>query len=1128
MMRGTKVNKVDPNINQRAAANPKDSVWVAASAGTGKTKVLSDRVLNLLLLGCPPEKILCLTFTKAAAAQMENRIALRLAKWVSESDDELKDDIFKLTAAQPSDKSIARARRLFASVLEAKGGMKILTIHSFCQSLLKSFPLEAGVSPNFEVMDEGDAKELMDKVISEAIHDKKLRDDLGIISLYVDEDKLIADLKSLDTDRAKFDEAVARYGSLDGLIKAMYQRYNFDVNESAERIVSEICKVPACIKNILENLLENGGKKAAAAAEELACFLSFSDEEKLKNYKRYECVFLGKTTGTIKSENVYKEDPVKSEAERVFALEEKRKTAVSLAALKAFLRIADAVLSQYKKRKIAKGLLDYSDLVLKAKELLFKSGAAAWVLYKLDGGIEHILVDEAQDTSAEQWDIVRALSDEFFAGEGASPFERTIFAVGDKKQSIFSFQGANPAKFALNKNYFEEQLERVGKKLKTVPLSVSFRSTNAVLSLVNNLLLNPKIKDGVIDENEDVTHIAFREGAGGRVELWPSVKAEADDTPEPWQPPIDRVKTKSAQDRLAAKIADKILSMIKGDILESEGRKIEPQDIMILLRKRGAFFEKLVRELKARNVPVTGIDRMQIKEQIAVMDLIALGDFLLLPEDDLNLAGLLKSPLFGFDEDEIYDVCFGRKNATVWDRLRAKAKNESAKEKYVETVETLTELLDMVDKVLPSQLFGYVLGALKGRRKIIKRLGLDADDALAEFMNLALDFEKNNTPSLQGFLGWLKLRDVTVKRDLEQGDVKAVRITTVHSSKGLEAPIIFLPDTKALGGGKQNKLFWINDKKGEVPLWFASSGELPFPMKDEKEAAKAEAEKESKRLLYVAVTRPQDRLYITAWDRKNSKESAGDDENKNQDKKDSWYDLISESFDKTKSFEDADGKVFFISSAQKTTVKNEDVRKEKNKASLPSWISEKAKEEPLPLKPLAPSKIGIEDDAIAPSPFVTARSGAIQKGKIIHKLLQFLPDAPFDKREQIIGKYLDLNAEEWDENEREKVAKEVMNVLSDERLKCFFGEGSKAEVPIIGMLGDEAFSGQVDRLWIGEKEVVIIDYKTNQNVPAKLEEVPKLYKKQLSVYKELLAKLFKEKSVKAYILWTQNLSLTEI
>ena len=591
------MNKVDPNINQRAAANPKDSVWVTASAGTGKTKVLSDRVLNLLLLGCPPEKILCLTFTKAAAAQMENRIALRLAKWVSESDDELKDEIFRLTAVQPSDKNIARARRLFASVLEAKGGMKILTIHSFCQSLLKSFPLEAGVSPNFEVMDEGDAKELMDKVITEAIYDKKLRDDLGIISLYVNEDKLIADLKSLDTDRAKFDDAVARFGSLDGLIKAMYQRYGIKPSDSEEQVISEICQVPTCAKNILEILLAEDGVKAKKAAEELACFLSLSDEEKLKNYKRYECVFLGKTTGTIKPENVYKEDPVKSEAERVFALEEKRKTVVSLAALKAFLRIADAVLSQYKKRKNAKGLLDYSDLVLKAKELLFKGGAAAWVLYKLDGGIEHILVDEAQDTSAEQWDIVRALSDEFFAGEGASPFERTIFAVGDKKQSIFSFQGANPAKFALNKNYFEGQLERVGKKLKTVPLSVSFRSTDAVLSLVNNLLLNPKIKDGVIDENEDVKHIAFREEAGGRVELWPSVKAEADDSPEPWLPPIDRVKTKSAQDRLAAKIADKILSMIKADVLESEGRKIEPQDIMILLRKRGSFFEKLVREL---------------------------------------------------------------------------------------------------------------------------------------------------------------------------------------------------------------------------------------------------------------------------------------------------------------------------------------------------------------------------------------------------------------------------------------------------------------------------------------------------------------------------------------------------
>ena len=1122
------MNKVDPNINQRAAANPKDSVWVAASAGTGKTKVLSDRVLNLLLLGCPPEKILCLTFTKAAAAQMENRIALRLARWVSESDEELKDEIFKLTAERPSDKTVARARRLFAGVLEAKGGMKILTIHSFCQSLLKRFPLEAGVSPNFEVMDESDAEELMDRSIAAAIHDKELRDDLKIISLYVDESDLIADLKIMDKDRAKFDDALKKYGTIDGVIGALYQHYEVAPSESEEQVIAEICKLPSCVKSILDILLARGGVKASEAAEGLAAFLSLTNDEKLKNYKQYELVFLGKTTGRIKPEKVYEEDPAKSEAERVFALEEKRKTVVALAAVAAFLRVADKVLLQYKKRKITKGLLDYSDLILKAKELLFKSGAAAWVLYKLDGGIEHILVDEAQDTSAEQWDIVRALSDEFFAGEGASPFERTIFAVGDKKQSIYSFQGANPAKFALNKSYFEGQLERVGKTLKTVPLSVSFRSTNAVLSLVNNLLSNSEVKVGVLDENEGGEHIAFRDEAGGRVELWPSMKAEEDDTSEPWLPPIDRVKTKSAQDRLAAKIADKILAMIKGDILESEGRKIEPQDIMVLLRKRGSFFEKLVRELKTRNVPVTGIDRMKIKEQIAVMDLIALGDFLLLPEDDLNLAGLLRSPLFGFDEDEIYDVCFGRGDATVWDRLRTKAEGKNGKEKYKKTVATLTELLNMADAVLPSRLFGYVLGALNGRRKIIKRLGLDADDALAEFMNLVLDFETNNTPSLQGFLAWLKLRDVAAKRDLEQGDVKAVRITTVHSSKGLEAPIIFLPDTKAPEGGNKNRLYWCENEKGEFPLWFVSVKKLPFIMQDERNAVKAEAKKESKRLLYVAVTRPRDRLYITAWDRKNAKEDGGDDKSKKEKTSDTWYDLISESFDKTQSFEDKDGKVFFVSSPQKTMVKNADVRKEKVGAKLPLWVSEKAKDEPLPLKPLAPSKIGVEDDAVAPSPFVTARSGAIQKGKIVHKLLQFLPELPPDKREQIMRKYLELNAGEWDEAEREKVAKEVMAVLTDERLKIFFGEGSKAEVPLMGMLGNEAFSGQVDRLWVGEKEVVIIDYKTNQNVPSTLKEVPELYKKQLSVYKELLAKLFTKKSVKAYILWTQNLSLTEI
>jgi len=674
------VNNLNPNTAQRKAANPAKSVWVAASAGSGKTRVLSNRVLNLLLGGTEPSKILCLTFTKAAAAEMENRIAARLSRWVSLSDEELTDEINDL-GGYPADEEVKkRARQLFASMLDTKGGMKIMTIHSFCQTLLKRFPTEAGVLPNFKGIDESDAKVLLSSVVEKCLNAENLRDVNDILSLYMTEDKISETLLGMDKDRAKLEKTLAFYGSVDNICNDIYRRFDLTKDDTEKSVLAEMLNVNEDnIRHLAERLME-GGKHAKDAAEKMLVFLTIPKEQRTyDDLKEYMVAFYTTEGGIRKAvpKAMQSElgDTFNDEAER---LQKLNRMKLVLGAT-AFLRLAFAVFAQYAKEKNLRGWLDFTDLILKAKNLLQQG--TPWVLYKLDGGISHILVDEAQDTNPEQWDIVNALTEEFFAGEGASNEKRTVFAVGDKKQSIFSFQGASPDKFNANKDYFASALSALGDELQVVPLQVSFRSSQAVLDLVNMVLNNPRAAEGVVDEGENCEHISYRKGQAGLVEVWDLEKVEDSDEEDPLQPPIDNRSYQSAQDRLATKIAAKIQDLLTKDNLTSENRNIIPADIMILVRRRGSFFEKMVRALKELQIPVTGVDRMVISEQLACMDLIALGNFLCLPEDDLNLACLLKSPLCGFTEDELFAVAAERGQKSLWNSLIDKSRQEAVKDK---------------------------------------------------------------------------------------------------------------------------------------------------------------------------------------------------------------------------------------------------------------------------------------------------------------------------------------------------------------------------------------------------------------------------------------------------------------
>ena len=864
-----------PARAQREAAGPRASVWVSASAGTGKTRVLIDRLLWLMLDGTDPARILCLTFTRAAAAEMANRLNDELARWATSGSGELAQTLQQLTGRMPDDATLARARRLFARALDTPGGIKIDTIHAFCQALLRRFPLEAGVPPEFAVMDERSAREAMieagEHVVAAARDGDapELAPALAVIARHAAEERFGVLMAALAADRGKLRQALSN-GHRKMRAK-LCAALSLSPETTEETLVAAFCAAGAAD--------EIGLRSAAAALVDGSCtdrergavldVWCEAPERRHQMLDAYTGIFLTEkgeifqrliTRDAANATTCDVRSILKTEAERVKKFRETQAATALVEASCALIRVGGALLEAYAARKRAHGVLDYDDLVSTALDLLQRPGVAPWVLFKLDGGLDHILIDEAQDTNPEQWEIVAGLAQEFFAGEGARDRLRTIFAVGDAKQSIYSFQRADPRAFLRMREHFEARIRDARQDWRVVPLEISFRSTEPVLRAIDAIFRHQAAHDGVALEGGEIRHIAARVGHAGLVELWPPVAPEAEEPPDPTALPVTRHRITEPRTRLALLIAASVRRWLDDEeVLESRGRPIRAGDVMVLVRRRNQLVGELLRALKQRDIPVAGADRLILTEQLAVQDLIALGRFLLLPEDDLTLATVLKGPFFGIDEDTVFDLAYGRGQEKLWQRLRARAVGNA---KLGSVVAQLSDLLARADFVPPYELYAEILGAAGGRRALLGRLGTEAEDPIEEFLGLALAYEREHAPSLQGFLHWLIADDTEIKRDFGARQRDEIRILTVHGAKGLEAPIVFLPDTMQLPKSP-DALLW--SEGDELPLWCPRRDlAVPFYIA-QKQALRARQLQEYRRLLYVALSRAQDRLYICGW-----------------------------------------------------------------------------------------------------------------------------------------------------------------------------------------------------------------------------------------------------------------------
>ena len=1125
---------------QRQAADAGSSVWVAASAGAGKTKVLTDRVLSLMLGGSPPGRILCLTFTRAAAAEMANRLNERLSRWAVLPESELRGEILALLGRMPDQGLLDHARRLFATVLDAPGGLGIETIHAFCQALLRRFPVEAEVPPHFQLLDERAAGELLADVREEVLAEARagaapeLASAVTTLVHRIGEARFWTLLDLIAAARTKFSRLAEGAGGVAAIVGQIAHRLGLAPGTTEAYVIAEACADHAfdgtALRRAAEVMLTSTAQGDRKRGETLAAWLAEPDRRVERFDDCLEVYFIqqGTRRARLLAKSLGNARPaelaaLEAEAQRLEAVRARCTAAAVLETTVAVTRLAIAMLRSYERHKRSRAVLDYEDLIARSVALLERPGVAPWVLFKLDGGLDHLLIDEAQDTNPEQWRVVQALSSEFFSGEGTRERPRTVFAVGDAKQSIFSFQGADPNAFVEMRRHFAARAAEAQAGWHTVALETSFRSTDAVLQAVDAVFAQADAADGVALDGAPIRHEPHRKGHAGRVELWPLVEPIDDETPAGWSLPIVSEPAREPDQRLATVIAATIKRWLDDrERLPSRDRRIRPGDIMVLVRRRTPFIAALVRALRDRAVPVAGVDRMRLTEQLAVEDMIALGNFLLLPEDDLILATVLKGPLFGFDEDRLFALAYGREGR-LWSELLRRGDEHPL---YAQARDVLTELLRRADFVPPYELFAEVLGELGGRRRLLARLGPEAEDALDEFLEAALAFEADHPPSLQGFLHWLVAGEAEVKRDLDRG-MGEVRVLTVHGAKGLEAPIVILPDTTSMPT-QVDALQWV---EGGLPLWMIAGAQASVPLAAQARFdAERRRDQEYRRLLYVAMTRAADRLYVCGWRQRVPLSTA------------CWYELVRRGLsgagnasavrmDFTE-IAGADGWVgdgLVLETPQRSAAAADGIPLERAELPemLPAWAQVRPPPEPLPPKPLAPSRPAAPEPSVR-SPLGDDQGAAYQRGRLVHRLLQSLPELPRERRAAAAERFLALPVHGLAPEARAEILAETLAVLEEPEFAPIFGPGSRAEVPVVGLVGNRALSGQIDRIAVTDDEVLVIDYKTLRPAPASELEVPAIYLDQLAAYVAAIREIYPGKRVRAALLWTDGPRLTPV
>lgn len=1120
--------------NQYEAGDPNTSAWVSANAGSGKTHILTERVLRILLTGVAPDNILCLTYTKAAAAEMQDRVAGRLAEWAICDDTKLAEKLSRLENAPVGAAQLARARTLFAHALETPGGLKINTIHAFCESVLQRFPLEAGVPMGFAVLEEPEQQQMV-----QAARDSVMAEGLAGHPEVGDAVALLFGALGDSSIEKAIGEALANSRQLrDVLADPARAKTNLaallDVPETLTRaeVETEVLKGGRFGRAEAEAVLDLGdaaGKRVATGLAAIDWDAPTADmlfDAFLKKDGLVPANFPVKAFATAYPELT---ELLTEEAARLEILHDRRKAADILAISSALVTVLKAIDTRYTLAKLARNRLDFDDLITRLVALLNQREARDWVRYKLDSGITHILVDESQDTNPDQWQVVRQLTEEFFAGEGIAGRSRSVFAVGDEKQSIYSFQGADPALFADTGSAIALKASQAGLPFIRRPFRSSFRTLDKVLEAVDRVSADPEVAAGLMLDESYTGHESARVHKGGSVTLWPLCEPldEMDFDGEWPTRPLELQKSPPNQ------LADRIVAQIRDWTdtrrpLAFRERAVTADDVLILVQSRGPLFAAIIAALKRAGLPTPGADRLSVTGHIVTADLLALADLLFNPEDDLLLAAVLRSPLFGISEDQLQSIAMDRGGKSLWHALSLQAGAESWAKLTLERLEGWRNRLDFER---PYEFFAQVLFADGGLEQFHRRLGTEIDDVIGAFLDLALDHERAQQPGLSGFIAEMRARDLAIKRELAEGG-NGVRVMTVHGAKGLEAPIVILADAASLPA--QPRPVYIED--GAVPLlaYVPNKGAHTLLSAERLLAPREAAEKaEYWRKLYVGMTRAEDELHVAGYLNKRGKVDG------------TWYEKVEQAL---------------AQDSIEVDLAGEDAKALRFPAVVPEPLSIKASAaapkvegagsldlSPLPpvtrIETISPSRAG-DDGLQVTEPLLTSAELsrdetlmaldpglARRRGTVLHALLQHLEKVHEPQRAEVAPAALQVLLPEAPDLHDELAAK-ALAIYAGTYADLLFGPDSRAELPFLLNAQRNGkpvlITGRIDRTIVTDTDVLLVDFKSDAVPADSPEQVGAAYRTQLGLYVLAGKKLFPGRRIRAALFWTQTESLMEM
>lgn len=822
---------------QDYAANPTKNVWVQANAGTGKTSVLVQRLLRILFRtsDCGTNGILCLTYTNAGAGEMRNRILSALRKWAMSSDKELQDMLQGIAFNnQPTNDDIYHAREIFFKYIDNPEILKIKTIHGFCEEILHRFPIEANISPAWTLISGAPQKVLLQNTFNK------------IINSPTKNDKILSAFSHI------VERISERY--IDELLEILSQQYKnfFQINNIIEyrayfiETIKKLLNIdnapdtdsdPKKLQKIVDTAIEIQ-KNKKTPVQYLDNIITYTKQyiDNTIDFEKYKYAYLTKDDKPIS--NVSKQDFLIQEQNRVNNINQYKINTQIYNDTIALFDLSAMFAQEYKQTKLDNNFLDFEDLILYTKKLFSDNATMGWILSQLDISLSHILIDEAQDTSPLQWDILKMLSGDFFSDGDTAKIQRSLFVVGDTKQSIYGFQGADPTAFINSRADITKQIENNMRTIQEIPLTQSFRSTIPILNTVDKFFSNKNIIS--LSKFNNNAHKCFRAQDAGVVE-------------------IHKITSKETDNKNILSYVSCISQKIKSIITSG---KYNANDIMILVQQRHPLVTPLVTELKKNNINVAGSDRIILPDFAPIQDLLNLVRWCLNPTDDYSLCCALKSPIFFVTENNIFNLC-KTKNTTNFERLNSD-KNavpvtlfEILKTEYDTIYTQLSEIKTQATQLGPYSFFSYILNHLNIRKNFISALGTQVIDPIEEFMTICLSYERTQPGTLHHFIKWFITGGSEIKRDMDKS--QGVRIVTVHGSKGLEAPVVFLIDTTRTP--QIDKTINISQTGAPIWLWTPRACNSEIYKKFQTDSLDTQIA-EYYRLLYVAMTRARDELYI--------------------------------------------------------------------------------------------------------------------------------------------------------------------------------------------------------------------------------------------------------------------------